>query len=330
MTFEPDRDVGILADALRTVLQNGTADPGRPGLLRSQLMTVLGPEQAQRLRSLVHQVAGAAEENLPGNLSRIAPLNGESLRRLSAELAEARGWSTAAAQRATTVWACALGFDAVATSPWSQGTEGVARPRPSQQPLPPPTDVTAPPPPPDARSVHSAAQAPPSAIPAAPASRPAGPASWPRIPRQLRAHEVSKAGEKTYGAAQGYSGALSFALALGIVAVTLTAMAVTLWTVPGRPVRIGAVVAAVLIMRVLVRQLQYGALVAAPSGVEFTPYHGNMRKERPEETVAAPWSDVRVQEGIVSQVHFGEHRVQLGPRNRAFATAVAAMAGKGA
>ena len=84
-------DFRTMLAALRTAVEAPGAD--RPGRLRGRLDAALGPEDSARLRRLVHQVVAAAEENVPHDLRRIAPLTPQSLHRLSQDLADARGWT---------------------------------------------------------------------------------------------------------------------------------------------------------------------------------------------------------------------------------------------
>jgi hypothetical protein len=78
---------------------------------------------------------------------------------------------------------------------------------------------------------------------------------------------------------------------------------------------------------VLVRALRRGALVATDVGVEFTPYDQALRRPRPDGGFAAPWREVNVIEGYVSVLELAGHRVQVGPRNRAFARNAALASG---
>ena len=121
MSPDPATDFAALVRALQSSLTGTVADI-RPGQLRLRLEQHLA-DDAQRLRPLVHQVVVAAEEHLPANLTRIAPLSVHSLQRLSGELAEARGWAPETARRATRIWASALGYDDVAAAPWPEPEE---------------------------------------------------------------------------------------------------------------------------------------------------------------------------------------------------------------
>lgn len=105
------------AAALSAVVSVGPDVVTRPGQLRSRLVAELG-DAATEARALVHQVVAAAEENLPGALTTMAPLTAQSLQRLSEELATARGWTLVVSERATRVWATALGFDELVSSSW--------------------------------------------------------------------------------------------------------------------------------------------------------------------------------------------------------------------
>lgn len=77
----------------------------------------------------------------------------------------------------------------------------------------------------------------------------------------------------------------------------------------------------------LVARLRRGALVASASGLEFTPYDTSLRTPRPEQSFGAVWSQVSVEQGRVSVLRVAGRRVQVGPRNRAFAATAATMAG---
>jgi hypothetical protein len=118
MATRAEHDHAVMVAALRAVLASDPEDAGRPSRLRLHLDGVLGPDEAHRLRRLVHQVVAASEDNLPVNLTRIAPLTAESLQRLSGELAQARGWTDVVSRRTTQIWATALGFEELVASSW--------------------------------------------------------------------------------------------------------------------------------------------------------------------------------------------------------------------
>ncbi len=307
MSTQAEQDFRTLVAALRSALTTGSGAAERPGQLRLRLEEELDASEdtdAGRLRRLVHQVVAAAEENLPANLTRIAPLTAESLRRLSSELADARGWSLDAAQRTTRIWAAALGFEELVASSWPRTPE---RPQPA-------TPISA--------DVLEPTAAPPGQEPTPPPAK--RPASWPPLRKAVAAHSRSAAGEETLGAAQAYAGMSLplFAGALVLLVLVLIAPVLFLDAVGLLLPVVGAAVAAVL-----VRFLGYGALVATRSGLEFTPYDGPMRKARPDRAYSASWSEVTVEPGYFSTVRFAGHRIQLGPRNRNFADALAAYDG---
>lgn len=302
MTSRAASDQDAMVAALRTVLAADPSDAGQPGLLRTRLEATLGPEEAVRLRRELHQVVAAAEDNLPMNLTRIAPLTLQSLDRLSTELADTRGWTPVAARRITQVWATALGFEELVASSWPR------RPMPDR-----PTD--------DARPAPSTLprMEPPSDAPA-PRSRGAD-VAWPRPAKSLRHLTQSRRSETALGVAAGYSGMPLPAFVASISGLLVVLCAPVLL--------IGATgfllpVVGVLVASLLVRKLGFGVLMATDSGVEYTPYDGARRKERPERGFTAPWSEITVTEGLVSSVRVGAHRIQLGPRNRDFARALLA------
>lgn len=294
-------DFRTMLAALRAAMETPGAD--RPGRLRGRLDAALGPEDSARLRRLVHQVVAAAEENLPHDLRRIAPLTPQSLHRLSQDLADARGWTPDTARRTTQLWASALGFSDLAASSWPRdpSTEGhvlalarEATQLPPQQPAPAVRREVAP-----------------------------APANWPKTPKTFARHTATRSGEPALGVALGYAG-MNLPLCV-TMAVTLTAvlcLPVILIGVTGFLLPLLAVLGG----RVLVSRLGRGAVVASESWIEFTPYDVSLRKPQPEKAFGAPWSQVEVTQDTVSVLRFGGRRVQVGPRNRAFAAAVAQRA----
>jgi hypothetical protein len=310
-----------MADALRHVLGAST-DPARPGRLRMALAARLGPEDSHRLRALLHQVVIAAEENLPTALRRISPLTTEALRRLSTELATARGWNEEAAERTTRVWVAALGREDLAHAAWGPSAT-VSRPAPDTH-HPVPLDVTVAPPGPSPARLAPAPPRAPHATSAGGGPPPPG-TGWPKAPTQLAAHTHARSGEPARGVVLAYSG-MNLVLCVVLVLLLLTALLVpvVVWDVTGLLLP----VVGMLLASLLVRGLRRGALVATDGGLEFTPYDQLLRKPRPEGGFAAPWPEVSVSEGYVSALHLAGHRVQVGPRNRAFAR-LAATAGGG-
>ncbi|WP_159083490.1 hypothetical protein [Nocardioides terrigena] len=317
-------DLTRMAAALRFVLDSAT-DPTSPGRLRVDLVQRLGPEESHRLRALLHQVVTAAEENLPTALRRVNPLTPEVLRRLSAELAESRGWSGAAAERTTRVWVAALGRDDLAHAPWPS-PPGASRPGVEPPPQPLPLGVTAAPPgmPPANPGPANAARAAAPPVRVAPPAPPASDSRWPRTPKQLAAHTHDRSGQPARGVVLAYGGMnLALCVLLVLLLLTVLVIPVLVWDVSGLLLP----VVGTLLASVLVRSLGRGALVATDGGVEFTPYDQLMRHPRPEHGFAAPWSEVSVTEGFVSVVRLAGHRVQVGPRNRTFAQLAAAASG---
>lgn len=292
-------DFKTMLVALRAAVEAPGAD--RPGRLRGRLEAALGPEDSARLRRLVHQVVAAAEENLPHDLRRIAPLTPQSLHRLSQDLADARGWTPDAARRATQLWASALGFSDLAASSWPRDPEMVE----------------------SGALTGTATQLPPAPVPVTPHA--AARAPWPAIAKTFAAHTTTRSGEPALGATLGYAG-MSLPLC-----VTATISLTVLLCLP--IVFIGATggllpILGVLGGRVLVGRLGRGAVVASASGIEFTPYDASLRSPQPEKAFGAPWSQVEVERDTVSVLRFAGHRVQLGPRNRAFVEAAAHRVGE--
>lgn len=289
-------DDSTLADALTTVLATDPEAVSRPGQLRQRLERTLGAEQSGRLRPLVHQVVVAAEENLPGHLTGISPLTGQSLHQLSAELAAARGWNQATAQRVTQIWAHALGFGAISDR-WPTG-----------EPAPMPAPV---------RLADGATALPSSATPHA--------ATWPPVPRRLsKHHRTSSTGDPVVAAAWGYAGMpLQAYIAIVLVVVALIVLAFVL-----TKVIVGGLVV-VLVVLLLRKAQRPGALLATAHGLEFVPYTVLASKPRDEGWFSAPWPLVTLDEGTFSVLQLDGRRVQLGPMNRAFARAAAAYAGGG-
>lgn len=281
--------------ALRTAMAAPGAD--RPGRLRGRLDEALGPEDSARLRRLVHQVVAAAEENLPHDLRRIAPLTPQSLHRLSQDLADARGWTPDAARRTTQLWASALGFADLAASSWPREPQG---PQPASAPAP------------------EATQLPPQQAPAVRAD--AAPVPWPKTPKTFAAHTTTRSGEPALGATLGYAGmSLPLCVTAGVALVVVLCLPIFLVGAKGGLLPILAIVGG----RVLVSQLGRGAVVASASWIEFTPYDVSLRKPKPEGAFGAAWSQVELERDTVSVLRFAGRRVQLGPRNRAFVAAAA-------
>jgi hypothetical protein len=301
------------------------ADADRPGRLRQRLEEALGPEDSVRMRRLVHQVVAASEENIPHDLRRITPLTTQSLQRLSQDLAAARGWSPEAAQRATQLWASALGFADLASSSWPRG------------PVPPPPSppaVSGGPVPlaptlqPDRGEPMAPAGAEPMAPPHAPqrpAYAPATAPPWPPVPKGFRRHTANLAGEPALGVVLAYAG-MSLPLCAVLVVVMTVVLCVPIWFVGAA----GGLLAPVGILgaKLLMARLGRGVLVASERGLEFTPYDTSLRTPKPEKSFGAVWAQVAVEPGRGSAVRLAGRRVQVGPRNRAFVAAVAARAGR--
>lgn len=285
------------------------ADAGRPGRLRQRLEEALGPEDSVRMRRLVHQVVAASEENVPHDLRRINPLTSQSLQRLSQDLAAARGWSPEAAQRATQLWASALGFGDLASSSWprepSQTSSSVASAALSATLLP------------EAPPVRPAPPGPPS-----PPPRAAAPA-WPPIPRTFRNHTANVAGEPALGVALGYAGmSLPLCVVLGVAMTVVLCLPILFLGTTGVLLPLLAIAGG----KLLVARLRRGAVVASNLGLEFTPYDTSLRKPKPEQSFGAVWSQVSVEPGRVSVLRVAGRRIQVGPRNAAFVAAAAARA----
>lgn len=302
-----------LVEALRAALAH-LSTPVRAGQLRLGLEDNLGPEQSQVLRREIHQVIAAAEEHLPTRLVRVTPLTPPALSRLSAELAVSRGWTPATAERATRVWAAALGFDDLAAKDWPLPRESYPS-RPDFS-IDPELGVTALPP----GTPNSAVTPGGASAPGATATAP-----WPAATKRLAvAHPQSGTGEPVLGVTQAYAGVSLAAFTIVMVILTVALVAVLL-LLPGSGWLLA--LAGAVAARYATRFLQYGALLATETGMDFVPYDANMRRARPEETLRAPWSEVDVELGTVSTVSAAGRRFQVGPRNRAFAAAAAAVAG---
>jgi hypothetical protein len=303
MATRAEHDHAVMVAALRAVLASDPEDAGRPSRLRLHLDGVLGPDEAHRLRRLVHQVVAASEDNLPVNLTRIAPLTAESLQRLSGELAQARGWTDVVSRRTTQIWATALGFEELVASSWPR--EPVPE-RPAAGPV----------------AAHPVAAT--SVPPAPPAPRAAATApAWPAPSRQVARLTHGLEGG-AWAAVVGYAG-----LPLALVAALFTALVIVLCL----PIFLldansGLLtVVGVALGSLLARQLGQGVLTAAPGGLTFTPYSSGLRAARPDKAFEVPWTQVEVREGFVSRLDLAGRSIQVGPGNRAFARAAAARTG---
>lgn len=321
----PEHDHRAIVVALRSVLRADAADVGRPGRLRLHLDQILGPDDAHRLRRLVHQVVAASEDNLQVNLTRIAPLTAESLQRLSGELAESRGWTTDVACRTTYIWASALGFEELVASSWP-GQPGLLRPAPdvtSPLDLVPPTAL-----PPG--FVPSGVRPPlvndaEPRIGSASAALPPHGAAWPAAPRRLARVTSARSSDDDWGVAVGYSG-MPLIMFGGLLAVLLVGLCTPVLFLGSGGLLfplIGFAAASLLL-----RGLGVGVLNASPAGLRFTPYDGPLRRERADKAFSVPWSRLGVSEGFVSRLDLEGRRVQIGPRQRAFVRCVAAHAGR--
>ena len=307
---DPSDDFRTMLAALRTALGSPGAD--RPGRLRGRLEAALGPEDSARLRRLVHQVVAAAEENLPHDLRRIAPLTPQSLHRLSQDLAEARGWTPETARRTTQLWACALGFGDLAASSWPRDAS-VEKPACHVAPGEP------------RRMVALAPDAPqlPQAQPPRGVRRDTAPEPWPRTPKTFDRHTTTRSGESALGVALGYAGmSLPLCVSAGVTLTVLLCLPIILVGATGVLLPLLGIAGA----RLLVGRLGRGAVVASESWIEFVPYNTSLRKPQPEKAFGAPWSQVVVERDTVSVLRFAGRRVQIGPRNQAFASAVAQRA----
>lgn len=323
-------------DALRSALATDPMAATRPGQLRQKVETALGPDEAARRRPLVHQVVAAAEENLPGYLTRIMPLTAQSLRQLSDELAGARGWNDATAQRVTQIWAHALGFS------------GVADDWPDQEPTAPPSPVvdrTAPrgPLPVDGATAlppaavvanHVSSEpapplpAPPMSAPSAapPMSTPKEPTPWPAPSRRLaRRHSRSSGGEPALGIVRAYAGmSLRLYIAIAVVFVALIILGIVLFHL------IVGVIPVLLVVFLMRRALKDGVLVATATGLEFTPYTAFGNRPKRDGVFSAPWGEVTGEDGPFAIFEMAGRRIQLGPLSRRFASAAVEHTGRGA
>ena len=316
-------DLTTMVAALRAALDAPSA-AGRPGQLRLRLEAELGAEDAQRLRRLVHQVVGAAEENLPANLRRIAPLTSESLHRLSGELAAARGWTPEAAQRATQIWAAALGFEELVASSWPR------------EPGPPATGPVEPAPPAagPVEPTPAAAQVtalPPDPVPQEPAvPRPRPEASAPQPAPAARPEPDAGAGSGGPAVAvRAYAG-ISLVLCVALFALLVVAFCVPIAFLGVEAlllVVLGLPVFGTLLLSLLARQLRRGVLVASPEGLQFTPYDPRTRSPRADQSSSAPWGQVTVQSGFVTRYRFAGSSLQVGPWAGSFVAAAGRYSG---
>ncbi|HSV38392.1 MAG TPA: hypothetical protein VLI04_06480 [Nocardioidaceae bacterium] len=316
-------DFTTMVATLRAALES-PSDAGRPGQLRLRMEAALGAEEAQRLRRLVHQVVGAAEENLPANLRRIAPLTSESLQRLSGELATSRGWSQEAAQRATQIWAAAMGFEELAASSWPR--EPVPeRPAPAEPVTPVLVEETTPPVP--ARP-EPARPEPAKPVPAAKSpATPAAPTAWPKPHKQLARHTQAKTGEPALTVILAYSG-MNLMLVFGLMIALTVVLCLPILFLGSSGILFP--IAGALLASLLVRRLGKGGLVATEAGLEFTPYDLNLKKPDLDNVFRASWAEVTVEPGYVTTYRFAGRAVQVGPRNKAFVAAAQPYVGGGA
>jgi hypothetical protein len=295
LTLPTAPDDAVVVEALRSALAGDSGAATRPGQLRQRVESALGAENSVRLRPVVHQVVAAAEENLPGYLTRIAPLTGGSLQQLSGELATARGWSSETAQRVTQIWARALGFGSVVDSWPSQPL------RPAVDPLVVPgPEMTAP----------------------VPANDPGG-THWPIKKSLLKRFRPQDNGQQVLGIVRAYAGMslLAYCAIAGVFVVAIIVVLLSYQVVVGLPIFLVGVA-----MR---RALRSGVLLATSTGVEFTPVGSVGAKARTTDRMVAAWSEVSLTEGVVSVIRVGDHKIQVGPFNREFARAAAAYAGNG-
>lgn len=294
------------------------ADADRPGRLRQRLDEALGPEDSVRLRRLTHQVVAASEENLPHDLRRITPLTTQSLQRLSADLAVARGWSPEAAQRTTQLWASALGFADLASSSWPRDGSNTAPPKASSPPPSPlPLSATLLP---ESRPAATPRPGPPP--PPRPSVDGAAP-PWPPAPKNFARHTTNLAGEPALGISLAYAGmSLPLCVVLGVAMTVVLCLPILVLGAAGGMLSIVAIGGG----KLLVSGLRRGVLVASANGLEFTPYDTSLRKPKPDQSFGAAWSQVSVVAGRISVLSLAGRRVQVGPRNRAFVAAAAARA----
>ena len=127
------------------------------------------------------------------------------------------------------------------------------------------------------------------------------------------------------GVVQAYSG-IPLVVFGSAVALLLTSLFAVLILLPA-PGSVLAVVVAGVSARALTHLAGFGALIATKSGIEFVPYVANMRRPKLDEAKRAPWAEVRTTVGLVSDIEVAGAKVQVGPRNRAFAEAAARVAG---
>ena len=146
----------------------------------------------------------------------------------------------------------------------------------------------------------------------------AQPPAWPPMPKSLSRHSQTTTGIPALGVVLAYGGANVLLIGSGVVLLLVVlCVPVFLWQAQGLLLPL----LGFLLASVLVTRLGRGALVASTDGLEFTPYDRTMRTPKTEESVHAAWSDVSVEPGFVSRFTFGDHQIQVGPRNRAFVDA---------
>jgi hypothetical protein len=319
MDAAQDGDGALLLTALTRVVDSGAAS--RPGQLRSLLESELGRSDALRLRGRIHQLVVAAEEHVPSRLSAVAPLTAESRDRVAGDLASARGWSRAAAGDTTRLWSLALGL-------------AVAEPAPEPLPARPPEAAR---PAPGSGAAPFALAA--TSLPATSLPRPAavasgsdslrtGPPSWPIPAKRIAGLKQPDGGRTALSSAMCSAGIGLSWYALWILAL----LALCICGILLAPVHSIALVAplitlvAVATSTAVTALLGRGVVIATHDGLEHTRCDLRVLRPRLETTRFTHWAQVSVEPGWISTVRLPGRRLQLGPRNRAFAAAAAAAA----
>jgi hypothetical protein len=359
----PVRDAALLADALGSALTSASGIASRPGQLRSALVAALDAQDAVRLRGWVHQLVVGSEEHLPARLTELAPLTPQSVDRLAAELAAARGWSPASATMVSQLWASALGlgggidrsgtaqhpsfpadppeaagpasqesapqhpsFPAAAATvlPAEPSWPQPARPEPAweepvwAEPASPPSAWAEPASPPSAWAQPASPE--PAWVESA-----SSPSAWPQPHKRVAALARPADGSRPLAVGQAYGGMDVIAFTVAIVGVIVAVIVALIAFFPSGAQGARAVVGvpAVAAAAFLRQRLRAGLLIATATGLQFTEFDARMRQPKPGTTVVVAWPDVTVEVGTVSRVRLGTRGIQLGPRNRALAEAVA-------
>jgi hypothetical protein len=121
---------------------------------------------------------------------------------------------------------------------------------------------------------------------------------------------------------QAYSG-LSLPFVFVAITTVTAGMIVAVLLLPPGAVVAAPIVGAAIFARWLASRLGRGLLIALPSGLRFVPFDVQLMRPRVEGAVDTTWDDVDISLGFTSHILVADRRVQVGPRNRAFAERVA-------